>query len=164
MIIRKAEKRDIPELTEIYNYEVRNGVATLDIHEKTITEREVWFNAHTSGNHILIVSEDNGKVTGYASLSPYREKEAYSSTVELSVYVAPDCREKGVASELLSNILEFAKNDPATHLVVSVITAGNDASVHLHEKFGFTYCGTIHQVGVKFGKYFDIVNYELITD
>ena len=61
------------------------------------------------------------------------------------------------------HILDFAKNDPSTHLVVSVITAGNEASVHLHETFRFSYAGTIHEVGVTFGKYLDIVNYELIV-
>lgn len=164
MIIRKAEKRDIPDMTGIYNYEVINGVATLDIHPRSPEDRLDWFNAHNKDNHPLIVAEEAGKVIGYASLSPYREKEAYCSTVELSVYVDAENRGKGVASALLTEILDFAKKDPATHLVVSVITAGNDASVHLHEKFGFTYCGTIHQVGVKFGRYLDIVNYELIVN
>ena len=45
--------------------------------------------------------------------------------------------------------------------VVSVIAGGNAASVRLHEKFGFTYSGTLHEVGLKFGRYLDIVNYEL---
>ncbi len=163
MNIRQAETRDIPALTDIYNYEVTHGVATLDIHPRTYEDRAQWFNAHNKDNHPLIVAEDNGEVIGYASLSPYREKEAYSSTVELSVYVDALHRGKGVASALLMQILDFAKNDPSTHLVVSVITAGNEASVHLHEKFGFSYAGTIHEVGVKFGKYLDIVNYELIV-
>ena len=164
MIIRKAEKRDIPNLTDIYNDEVINGVATLDIHPRSSKDRLEWFNAHNKDNHPLIVAEDNGTAVGYATLSPYREKEAYSSTVELSVYVAADYRGQGIASALLTEILNFARNDPSTHLVVSVITAGNDTSVHLHKKFGFTYCGTIHRVGMKFGKFLDIENYELIVD
>ena len=98
---------------------------------------------------------------GYASQSPYRDKEAYRSTVELSIYVGKAHRRKGAATCLMREILEMAKKDARTHLVVSVITAGNEASVSLHGRFGFTYCGTIHEVGEKFGRLLDIENYEL---
>lgn len=159
--IRKAEYEDLESLLEIYNYEVVNGVATLDLHPKTIEEWEKWFYAHNVENHPLLVAELNGQTAGYASLSSYREKEAYRSTVELSVYIDVSCRQKGVATALMEAILEEAKKDEDTHLVVSVITAGNEASVRLHEKYGFSFSGTIHEVGMKFGRYLDIENYEL---
>ncbi len=161
MTIRTAIESDLPALTEIYNYEVMHGTATFDIHPKTVEERRGWLLKHNRGNHPLIVAEEDGAVVGYASLSAYRDKEAYSSTVELSVYVAPNARERGIGSRLTEEILKIAKSDERTHSVVSVITGGNDISVHLHEKFGFTYCGTLHEVGVKFAKYLDTVSYEL---
>lgn len=148
-------------MLEIYNYEVLNGVATLDINPKSYDEWEKWFDSHSAPNHPVFTAEINGKAVGYASLSSYREKEAYVSTVELSVYVSPDFRGQGVASALMEEILGFARNDADTRLVVSVITGGNAASEALHKKFGFSYCGTIHGVGMKFGKYLDIDNYEL---
>lgn len=159
--IRKAEYEDLESLLEIYNYEVVNGVATLDLHPKTMEEWKKWFHAHNVENHPLLVAELNGQAAGYASLSSYREKEAYRSTVELSVYIAVSCRQKGVATALMGAVLEEAKKDEDTHLVVSVITAGNEASVRLHEKFGFAFSGTIHEAGMKFGRYLDIENYEL---
>lgn len=159
--IRKAEYEDLKSLLEIYNYEVVNGVATLDLHPKTMEEWEKWFYAHNVENHPLLVAELRGQAAGYASLSSYREKEAYRSTVELSVYIGNSYRRKGVATKLMKEIIEEAKKDKDTHLVVSVITAGNEASVKLHEKYGFTFCGTIHEVGMKFGRYLDIENYEL---
>ena len=107
-----------------------------------------------------VLSED-GKVLGYASLSPYRDFDAYLQTVELSVYVAPESRGRGIASALMEAVLRLAREDAGTHTVVSVIAGGNAASVRLHEKFGFTYSGTLHEVGLKFGRYLDIVNYEL---
>lgn len=161
MNIRRAKREDLKELLDIYNYEVENGVSTLDLHKKTLEERKVWFDAHNIGNHPLLVAEYDNKIAGYASLSEYREKEAYRSTVELSVYVAKDCRKRGVASELMRAILKIAREDESIHTVVSVITSGNEASARLHEKFHFTFCGTIHEVGVKFGRYLDIDNYEL---
>lgn len=153
--------QDLQSLLDIYNYEVEHGVATLDLKPKTLAEREVWLCSHNVENHPLIVAELYGHVAGYASLSPYREKEAYRSTVELSVYVSPDCRRQGVATALMEEILNLARMDDRTHLVVSVITSGNQASIRLHEKYGFTFCGTIHEVGVKSGRYLDIENYEL---
>lgn len=164
MMIRTAELRDLPELLEIYNYEVVNGTATFDLQPKTLEERRVWFDEHNVDHHPLIVAEIDGRVAGYASLSAYRPKEAYRSTAELSVYISPDFRRRGVATELMETILQIAREDEALHLVVSVITGGNEASIRLHEKFGFNFCGTMHEVGQKFGKYLDIDNYELRVD
>ena len=100
-------------------------------------------------------------MVGFASLSPYREREAYAATVELSVYVRHTHRRKGVATRLMESILDEARQDPHTHMVISVITHGNAPSIALHEKFGFTYCGTLHEVGKKFGELLGIDNYEL---
>lgn len=160
MHIRKAQPQDLDDLLAIYNYEVENGVATLDLTPKSRDEWQVWFARHNVGNHPLIVAEENGRVAGYASLSPYRAKEAYRSTVELSVYVAPEARRQGVATALMEAILRLAGEDDRTHTVVSVITAGNEASIRLHERFGFVYCGSIREVGVKFGRMLDIENYQ----
>lgn len=161
MNIRKAEERDLARLLEIYNYEVVNGTATFDLKEKSLEERREWFLAHNIENHPLIVAELEGCVAGYASLSAYREKEAYHSTVELSVYVAKEYRGQGVATALMQKILQMAKTDETIHVVISVITGGNEASVRLHEKYGFVCCGVMHEVGCKMGAYRDIVNYEL---
>lgn len=161
MLIRKAELKDLKDLLEIYNYEVVYGISTLDIHPKTLEEWKQWFDAHNIDNHPLIVAEIDGHAVGYASLSPYREKEAYCSTVELSVYVDVSYRKMGIADALMKAILDIAREDESIHMVVSVITGGNEASIRLHDKYGFTYCGSIHEVGVKFSEYRDIENYEL---
>lgn len=161
MIIRKAEEKDIEALLSIYNYEVLNSTATFDLTPKTSEQWTEWFNNHNVDNHPLIVAEIEGEVAGYASLSPYREKEAYKSTVELSVYVHTDYRQRGIATALMQDIIRMAREDDTTHTVVSVITSENDVSVQLHNKMGFTYCGTIHQVGEKFSRYLDISNFEL---
>lgn len=162
MEIRLAGREDVPALLDIYNYEVINGVATLDLNTRTLEEWYEWYDAHNKDNHPLIVGVEDGEITGYASLSEYRQKEAYKTTVELSIYVSPNHRKKGVGRALMAHILEMAKNDERTHCVVSVITAGNEASTKLHAEFGFTYCGTIPEVGAKFGRMLDIENYALI--
>lgn len=163
MEIRVATQADLPELLDIYNEEVLNGVATLDLTAKTLAERQVWFDAHNKANHPLIVAVIDGAVAGYASLSDYREKEAYRTTVELSIYVARAFRRQGVATTLMSAIIDMARQDKDTHLVVSVITSGNEASHKLHDKFGFTFCGTIPEAGMKFGSYQGIDNFYLVV-
>ena len=163
MEIRVARREDLQQLLDIYNYEVVHGVATLDLQPKSMEEWGQWFDAHNIKNHPLLVAEQAGRVAGYASLSPYRSKEAYRSTVELSIYIGPDFRRQGVATALMEAILREARQDPETHTVVSVITDGNEASRKLHEKFGFTYCGAIREVGMKFGAYQDILNFSLIV-
>ncbi|MBQ7954327.1 MAG: N-acetyltransferase [Lachnospiraceae bacterium] len=161
MLIRKAELKDLKELTDIYNFEVLNGVATFDLEPKTLEERKVWFDNHSSSRHPLIVAEIEGCVAGYASLSTYREKEAYKSTAELSVYIGDKFRGQGVATKLMERILEMAREEQSLHTVVSVITAGNEVSAYLHKKFGFEYCGTMAEVGMKFGRYLGIENYRI---
>lgn len=163
MKIRAAEEQDMPELLGIYNYEVEKGYATFDLKPKTMEERMVWFWEHNRDNHPLIVAEEDGKAVGYASLSPYRVKEAYAATVELSLYVHKDYRRRGIAAELAEAILNMAREREDIHTVISVITGGNAASMKLHKKLGFTYCGTMREVGVKFGKLLDIENYQIMV-
>lgn len=161
MVIRTAEHRDLAAMLAIYNYEVKNGTATFDVAPREGQAAEAWYTSHNVGNHPLLVAEEGEEVLGYASLSPYRDFDAYLQTVELSVYIAPAHRGRSVASALMDAILRLARENADTHTVVSVIAGGNAASVRLHEKFGFTYSGTLHEVGLKFGRYLDIVNYEL---
>lgn len=163
MVIRAGTEADLEQTLSIYNYEVINGVATLDLHQKTLADWRVWFSAHQTDDHPLLVAEDCGRVAGYAALSSYRDKEAYDSTVELSIYVSPDFRRRGIASALMKEILHLARENARLHNVVSVITSGNEASTKLHARFGFTFCGTIPEVGVKLGRQLSIDNYSLIV-
>lgn len=77
MKIRSALEQDVREMMEIFNYEVRNSTASFAIQEKTYEDRLEWFHAHGTGNHPLIVAEEDGRVAGYACLSQYRPHEAY---------------------------------------------------------------------------------------
>ena len=163
LIIRSIAKDDVFACLSIYNYEVEHGVATLDLEPRTLEEWHEWYNAHSDEHHPIIVGTIDDVVVGYASLSPYRTKDAFKSTVELSIYIHQDYRGKGVASKLMAYILEHAKATDTLHTVVSVITAGNAASTALHERFGFTYCGLTPQVGFKHGKYQDTETYALLV-
>lgn len=163
MRIRKAEQADLAELLQIYNDAIADGTVTLDIHPRTLEDRQIWFDAHNIGNHPLYVAEEDGRVIGYASLSGYRPKEAYDATVEISIYVASGFRRKGIATALYRFILDLARADDRIHNVISVITEGNEASVKLHEKFGFTFCGKIPEAAEKCGRKVGILMYYLLV-
>ena len=163
LVIQLITKNDISACLAIYNYEVEHGVATLDLEPRTLEEWREWYNAHSDEHHPIIVGTINDVVVGYASLSPYRLKDAFKSTVELSIYIHQDYRGQGVATRLMERILEMAKADTMIRKVVSVITAGNEESTKLHNRFGFTYCGLTPEVGFKHGKYQDTETYALLV-
>ena len=162
LIIRSIAKDDVFACLSIYNYEVEHGVATLDLEPRTLEEWHEWYNAHSDEHHPIIVGTIDDVVVGYASLS-HRLKDAFKSTVELSIYIHQDYRGQGVATRLMERILEMAKADTMIHNVVSVITAGNEESTKLHNRFGFTYCGLTPEVGFKHGKYQDTETYALLV-
>ena len=163
LVIRPITQDDISSCLDIYNYEVVNGVATLDLEPRTLPEWQAWFEEHQAAEHCIFIGLMNDVVVGYASLSPYRTKDAFKSTVELSIYIHQEYRGKGVASKLMAHILDYARVTDTLHTVVSVITAGNAASTALHERFEFTYCGLTPQVGFKHGKYQDTETYALLV-
>ncbi len=163
LLIRKIDYSDIELCLSIYNYEVEHGVATLDLEPRTLEEWYEWYNAHSDEHHPIIVGTIDDVVVGYASLSPYRLKDAFKSTVELSIYIHQDYRGQGVATQLMERIIAMAKADTTLHNVVSVITAGNEESTKLHNRFGFTYCGLTPEVGFKHGKYQDTETYALLV-
>ncbi len=160
MRCRLAKEKDLEQILAIYNYEVEHGTATLDTNPKEMDEWRIWFEMHDENTHPIYVAVTEDIVLGYASLSPYRSKDAFATTVELSLYVDPKVRGRGVASLLMDTILEHASREQGIHSVVSVIEGGNAVSIRIHEKYGFTYCGTLHEVGKKFGRMLDIANYE----
>lgn len=162
MIIRKAERKDIQALLDIYNYEVLNGIATFDIDCKTIDEWNNWFDEH-SEPYIILVSEIEWIIAGYASLSSYRKKQAYASCAELSIYVNKEYRNQKVASKLMENILEYASKNHF-HTIVSIITSGNTISEHLHKKYHFEYCGTMKEIGYKMNQYLSTDSYQIILN
>ncbi|MEW4282509.1 GNAT family N-acetyltransferase [Priestia koreensis] len=160
--IRKAAQADLPILTDIYNQSVLHTTATFDLTPVTPNERQGWFDAH-GGHYPLIVAEEKGVVMGYASLSSFRDKEAYNGTVELSVYIDEAHQGKGLGKLLMSEILHQAK-ELHYHVVISGITKGNDKSVQLHARFGFEFCGEFKQVGYKFDEWQDVLFYQLILN
>jgi len=158
--IRSATDSDQQSIMDIYNDAVINTSATFDTELRTIEKQMEWFHKHKA-NHPVFVAVSNGMIAGWSSLSPWSDRCAYDTTVEVSVYVHKDFRGKGIGSKLLELItLEGKKVN--NHTVLSRITSGNASSIHLHEKFGYRHIGVMKEVGFKFGKFLDVHMMQLI--
>ncbi|HEY95321.1 MAG TPA: N-acetyltransferase [Dehalococcoidia bacterium] len=155
LIIRPAKPDDLAAITDIYNEAILTTDATFDTEIKTIESQKEWFDSHDSRNPILVV-ESNEKVVGWASLSKWSDRCAYSDTAEISLYVKDGYRGQGVGRQLIERILR-AGEEAGLHTIISRIVVGNDESIHLHKIFGFEHIGVMKEVGIKFGRLLDVV-------
>ncbi|MGW1003240.1 N-acetyltransferase family protein [Streptomyces sp. NPDC002520] len=166
--VRAGTEADLDALTALYNHYVRETPITFDMEAFTPEERRPWLLSHPEdGPHRLMVATDADpeEILGYATSSPYRPKAAYSTSVETTVYVAPDSLRGGTPSRggigtLLYEALFKALADEDVHRAYAGIAQPNEASTRLHERFGFRHVGTYREVGRKFGRYWDVAWYE----
>ena len=152
--IRQAAADDLSAITEIYNEAILKTVATFDTRPKTPEELEEWFSAHDH-EHPLLVAELESRVLGWASLTEWSDRCAYSNTAELSFYVKEEHQGKGVGRSLLKAIVQGAE-EAGIHTIIARITEGNRASIRLHEDEGFQHIGIMREVGRKFGRLLDV--------
>jgi len=156
---RPATVDDAADLLRIYNHEVEHSVVTFDLVPRTLAEQRSWI-ADRSGAHAVIVAErdgsDGGGVVGFAALSPYRDRPAYATTAETSIYVEEDSRGQGVGRTLLAELVSTARAH-GFHALIARIVGGHEASIALHESAGFEIVGHEREVGRKFGRWLDVV-------
>ena len=156
MRIRTAERGDLARITEIYNYYVLNTPVTFDIEAYTVERRETWFGQFGStGRHRLLVAEEDGTVMGYAGTTRFRPKAAYETTVETTIYCAPEGVGKGMGRRLYTELFELLKGEDI-HRFVAGYALPNAATEALHRRFGFKVVGVFSENGRKFGRYWDV--------
>jgi len=158
--IRKASLKDLKGITEIYNHAILNTVATFDTEIKTVKEQKRWFEEHGPKNPILVAEIDK-EIVGFASLSKYSTRCAYSDTAEISLYVKEKYQGKNIGKQLMKEIID-AGEKAGLHAIISRIAQGNKISIHLHETVGFKHVGIYKEVGYKFGKRLDVYLMEKI--
>jgi len=159
--IRVAEADDLPELVRIYNHYVTATHITFDIEPFTVDQRRSWFRSFSeTGPHRLLVAEVACQLVGYTSSTDFRAKPAYDPSVETTIYLDPSFVGRGVGRVLYAALLESITHEKSAHRAYGGIALPNERSVALHESFGFTLAGTFREVGLKFGKYWDVSWYE----
>ncbi|WP_171166803.1 GNAT family N-acetyltransferase [Streptomyces sp. I05A-00742] len=160
--VRPGAEGDLTALTEIYNHYVRETAVTFDITPFTPEERRSWLGAYPlDGPHRLLVAQEvpDGRILGYATSSPFRARAAYRTSVEVSVYCAPDATGRGIGALLYAELFDVLAGEDV-HRAYAAVAEPNPASDRLHRRFGFTAVGTFREVGRKFGRYWDVTHYE----
>ncbi|MEU5536423.1 N-acetyltransferase family protein [Streptomyces sp. NPDC020362] len=160
--VRPGVEGDLEALTALYNHYVRETAITFDTAVFTAEKRRPWLLSHPEDGpyRLMVATEaDSQQILGYATSSPYRPKPAYSTSVETSVYVAPDAGGRGIGTLLYDALFKILA-DEDVHRAYAGIAQPNQASERLHARFGFRYVGTYREVGRKFGRYWDVAWYE----
>ena len=160
MSVRLATLDDAAAILEIYNVEVENHTSTFDLVPRTLDEQRHWI-ADRSGAFSAVVASLDGAVVGFASLSPYKERAAYRTTVENSVYVSRRHPRMGIGRTLMDHVIGIAA-DSGFHSIVARIEAGGTASRRLHEACGFELVGIEREVGRKFNRWLDVAVMQLM--
>jgi phosphinothricin acetyltransferase len=163
MIIRTATAADAQGLAEIYNHAVENTVAILNETLVDAENRAAWVAQRQGDGFPVLVAEEDGQVIGYASYGPWRPFHGFCETVEHSVYVRDGQRGKGLGRQLMQALIDQARAD-GLHMMVAAVTAGNDASIRLHEALGFEITARMPQVGQKFGEWLELIFLQLRLD
>jgi L-amino acid N-acyltransferase len=152
--LRPASLDDAEPIRAIYNREVESSTATFDLVARSLEVQRAWL-ADRSGAFTAIVATDGDEVVGFGALSPYKERAAYRTTVEDSVYVRTDRQGRGIGRLLVTGLLDTAAAH-GFHAVMARIEAGGTASRALHEACGFALVGVEREVGRKFNRWLDV--------
>jgi L-amino acid N-acyltransferase len=157
--LRPVELIDAEGIREIYNTEVLDSTVTMDMVPRTLVEQRDWIEAHQGAHGAVVAVEsiEGGaeEILGFASISPYRSRPGYATTVENSVYVHREHQNRGIGRLLLDQTLHLAQGS-GFHSCIARILAGHQASIRLHESRGFESLGVEREVGRKFGRWIDI--------
>ena len=160
VVIRRAEPRDVPALLNIYNHYVCHSHVTFDVEPRTLEQRQAWFASFgQDGPHQCFVAASGADAIGWACSSPFKERAAYATSVETSVYLAPGEAGKGFGRRLYETMFDHLSRADV-HRAYGGISLPNEASVRLHRNLGFVPVGTYREVGRKFGRFWDVVVYE----
>jgi phosphinothricin acetyltransferase len=154
MDVRLAGPADAEPIRRIYNHEVTTSTVTFDLVPRSSEAQVTWIEAH-AGAHPAIVAVEAGVVVGFGSLSAYRDRPGYATTVEDSVYVDGDHRGRGAGRLILDELLRLARVH-GFHAVMARIVDSHAASIALHHSCGFALVGVEREVGRKFGRWLSV--------
>ncbi len=158
-MIRDITLGDAKQIADIYNYYIRNTFITFEEDALTEENMKVRIRTHTK-NLPWIVCEDNNEILGYAYAAEWKTRSAYRFSVESTVYLKQDQQGRGLGTLLYQELLNRIKKSNI-HIVLGGIALPNEASVALHEKFGFKKVAHLAEVGYKFEKWIDVGYWEL---
>lgn len=155
VLLRPAILDDAEAIRSIYNVEVETSTVTFDLVPRSESDQRAWL-SDRSGAHAVIVAELDRRIVGYGALSPWRDRPAYSTSVEDSVYVDRDHHGRGIGRALLDELVSRAQGH-GFHAMFARIVGDHEASIGLHQRAGFEVVGHEREVGRKFGRWLDVI-------
>jgi L-amino acid N-acyltransferase YncA len=161
--IRLATESDLEAIRAIYNYYVEHSTCTYQIKPETAEERLAWFRDRNWKMHPATVAEGEGRVVGWAALSPWKSRCAYAHSAEASVYVHHDHHRRGIGKALLLDLIERAKA-AGLHTIIGGTSSDQSASLALQAALGFIPVGTFRQTGRKFDRWLDVTYTQLMLE
>jgi len=172
MRTRLVDVGDAAALMNIYNPEVMEMSVSFDLVPRSLADQDAWIRHHQATHPCIVAvnDEDNlgetgargERILGFAVVSPFRERPAYATSVENSVYVAREARGRGVGEKLLLELIRTAQ-ESGFHTLIARIVGENESSIRLHEKCGFFLVGTEVEIGRKHGRWLDVVEYQYVV-
>jgi phosphinothricin acetyltransferase len=172
MRTRLVDVGDAAALMNIYNPEVMEMSVSFDLVPRSLADQEAWIRHHQATHPCIVAVNDEDdlgetgargeRILGFAVVSPFRERPAYATSVENSVYVAREARGRGVGEQLLLELISTAQGS-GFHTLIARIVGENEGSIRLHEKCGFTLVGTEIEIGRKHGRWLDVVEYQYVV-
>jgi L-amino acid N-acyltransferase YncA len=162
-MIRGVELSDAKDITEIYNYYISETIITFETEEIDTAEMEERIKKILNAGYPFIVYEEDNKITGYAYAGKFRERKAYSESLETSIYLDINKKGRGIGRKLYKELIKLSKQAGA-HVLIGVVSYPNLASQRLHESLGFEKSGVLKESGKKFGKYIDVEFWSYIIE
>lgn len=160
MIIRKAELKDASQVADVYNYYVQQTHHTFETEPLGAEEMQKRIE-DTTEDYPFLVAEEDGEIVGYAYATQFKLRQAYEYASEVSIYVRNAAKQKGIGSQLYTQLFEELQ-ETDIHAVVAGISLPNDASVRFHERLGFEKVAHFKEVGYKLGRWIDVGYWEKI--
>lgn len=159
-MIRNGKESDMKGILEIYNDAILNLTAVYTYEPFDDDYAAAWYKDKVDNNWPLLVDEEDCRVAGFATFGSFRDWPAYKYTIEHSIYVNKDFRERGIATKLMKKLIKIAdEREYAT--IIAGIDGENEASIILHERLGFKKVGEMRKAGYKFGHWLTLNFYQL---
>lgn len=159
MLIRKVRPEDYGEIAEIYRHYVEDTDISFELVAPTVEEMERRIESFAA-KYPCIVCEVDGHIAGYCYAHAWKERPAYSRTLETTVYLSPRFTGRGIGTALMKRLIADCR-ETGFGALIACITRGNEASCRMHERLGFTQASLFLGVGMKFGRSLDVVDYQL---
>ena len=159
--VTDATEAHLPGILDILNHMIRHTDAIWTEMEWGMSEMKEWFDARCHAGYPVLVALEGDEVLGYCSYAQFRTKDGYRHSMEHTVYVAHGYQNRGIGDLLLSELIKRAQGN-GVHVLIAGIDSANEGSIRFHQRHGFTEVGRLPQVGIKHGRWLDLVFLQLL--